>query len=56
VPLYVVLLGVHTFPPRSIEVIVHPEEQWVLLGRDVLNELRSLLDGPAAAIEIDEPT
>jgi hypothetical protein len=55
VPLYGVLLGVHTFPPRSIEVIVHPEEQWVLLGRDVLNQLRALLDGPATALEIEEP-
>jgi hypothetical protein len=55
VPLYGVLLGVHTFPPRLIEVLAHPEEQWVLLGRDVLNQLRSLLDGPATALEIDEP-
>lgn len=55
VPLYGVLLGVHTFPPRLIEVLAHPEEQWVLLGRDVLNQLRSLLDGPATALEIEEP-
>jgi hypothetical protein len=55
VPLYGVLLGVHTFPPRLLEVLAHPEEQWVLLGRDVLNQFRSLLDGPAAALEIEEP-
>jgi hypothetical protein len=55
VPLYGVLLGVHTFAPRSMEVLAHPEEQWILLGRDVLNQLRSLLNGPATALEIEEP-
>jgi hypothetical protein len=55
VPLSGVLLGVHTFSPRLIEVLAHPEEQWVLLGQDVLNQLRSLLDGPATALEIEEP-
>src|SRR5262245_21759990 len=53
-PLYGVLLGVHTFPPRLIEVLSHPDEPWVLLGRDVLNEIRALLDGPARALEIDD--
>lgn len=55
VPLYGVLLGVHSFPPRLIEVLAHPEEPWVLLGRDVLNQMRTLLDGPATALEIEEP-
>jgi hypothetical protein len=54
-PLYAALLGVHTFTPRLLRVLAHADEPWVLLGRDVLNEIRSLLDGPAKAMEIDEP-
>lgn len=55
-PLYPVLLGVHAFPPRLVEVVAHPDERWVLLGRDVLNEIRALLDGPGKGLEIDEPS
>lgn len=56
VPSYAVLLGVHTFPLSLTEVLAHPAERWVLLGRDVLNHLRTLLDGPGTALEIDPPT
>ena len=52
-PSYGVLLGVHTLPERLIEVIAHAEESWVLLGRDVLNGLRIVLDGPRLVLEID---
>jgi hypothetical protein len=55
-PLYGVLLGVHTFPPRLVEVLAHPDERWILLGRDVLNEIRCLLDGPSRRLEIDDPS
>ena len=51
-PTYAVLLGVHTLPERLIEVIAHSEESWVLLGRDVLNNLRVVLDGPRLVLEI----
>ena len=50
--LYAALLGVHTLPQRLIEVVAHPDESWVLLGRDVLNGLRLVLDGPQLALEI----
>ena len=53
-PTYAVLLGVHTLPERLIEVIAHAEESWVLLGRDVLNGLRIVLDGPRSVLEIEE--
>jgi predicted aspartyl protease len=49
---YVVLLGVHTLPQRLIEVVAHPDESWVLLGRDVLNTHRLVLDGSQLALEI----
>lgn len=50
--LYSAELGVHTDPPVSVEVIASPNESWVLLGRDVLNGLRVVLDGPGLALEI----
>ena len=53
-PTYADLLGVHTLPERLIEVIAHAEESWVLLGRDVLNGLRIVLDGPRLALEIED--
>lgn len=52
-PCYAVLLGVHTLAPRLIEVLAHPDESWVLLGRDVLNHLRLILDGPQLVLQID---
>ena len=51
-PSYCVLLGVHDFPLRQIEVIAHAHEEWILLGRDVLNAHRIVLDGPRLALEI----
>src|SRR5262245_48031327 len=50
--MYASLLGVHTLPPCMVEVVAHPDEQWALLGRDVLNALRLFLDGPGLALEI----
>lgn len=52
-PLHAVLLGVHSVPPRLLEVVAHPDELWVLLGRDILNAHRVALDGPQLALEID---
>ena len=39
-------------PPRPVEVLAHEGEPHVLLGRDVLNHHRLLLDGPGLAMEI----
>ncbi len=44
--------AVHSLPPQTIEVVASPGESWVLLGRDVLNSYRALLDGPQLAVEI----
>jgi hypothetical protein len=54
-PTYWVLLGIHDLPPRSQLVFACDGEPWVLLGRDVLNQYRVLLDGPASAVEIERP-
>src|SRR5258708_4523092 len=49
-PVYAVLLGLHDMPLRLHFVAAHAEESWVLLGRDVLNSYRVLLDGPNLAL------
>lgn len=51
-PSYEVLLGVHDLPLQVIKVVASTDEKWVILGRDVLNALRLLLDGPQLALEI----
>jgi hypothetical protein len=51
-PVYAVLLGLHDLPIRPFKVAAHAEEFWILLGRDVLNAYRILLDGPELALEI----
>lgn len=52
VPLHAVLLGVHSFEPSLIRVVAHTEESWILLGRDVLNRYRVVLDGPEKSLVI----
>ena len=49
---YRVELGLHDLEPKVIEVLAHPEEPFILLGRDVLNQHRIVLDGPRSALEI----
>ncbi len=51
-PVYAVLLGLHDLPPQLFKVAAHTQETWVLLGRDVINGLRTVLDGPQLALEI----
>ncbi len=38
---------------RQIEVIAHEGEPYILLGRDVLNHHRIVLNGPGLALEIE---
>jgi hypothetical protein len=51
-PSYPVELTLHDLAPVTIEVVASPGEKWVLLGRDVLNAHRMLLDGPKLVVEI----
>ncbi|HLN31496.1 MAG TPA: hypothetical protein VK395_27390 [Gemmataceae bacterium] len=51
-PVYPILLGLHDLPAQPFKVAAHAEESWILLGRDVLNSFRVLLDGPQLALEI----
>ena len=50
---FVVLIQIHDLPPIAVEVVAHVGESFVLLGRDVLNRLRVVLDGPNQVLEID---
>ena len=49
---YRVQLSIHQSLPVMIEAIAHAQEPFVLLGRDVLNQYRLLLDGPQLLLEI----
>jgi hypothetical protein len=49
---YPVQLTIHNFPTQIVEVVASPGESWALLGRDVLNAHRFLLDGPQLFLEI----
>ena len=54
-PVYLVAVQIHDLPPLEIRAVVGDKEPYVLLGRDVLNSYRVLLDGPGQAIEINLP-
>ena len=43
----------HDSPPRVIRVVASRDEPYVLLGRDVLNGHRVILDGPRLHLEIE---
>ncbi len=51
-PTYLVQAAIHQLQPHAIEVIASPGESYVLLGRDLLNQFRVLLDGPNLLFEI----
>jgi hypothetical protein len=50
-PMFAVFLSVHDRPFQLVK-IVSADEPWVLLGRDVINNHRFLLDGPQLGLEI----
>jgi hypothetical protein len=51
-PCYPVQMTIHNLPVQIVEVVASAGESWVLLGRDVLNAHRLLLDGPRLILEI----
>lgn len=52
-PTYLIQIQVHQFAPKAIEVLASRDEPHVLLGRDVLNAYRLVLDGPGLVLELD---
>lgn len=51
-PTYPLALAIHDLAAQTIEVVASPGESWILLGRDVLNRHRLVLDGPQLLVEI----
>ncbi len=51
-PIYLVEINVHDQPAATVRAALGEREPYILLGRDVLNAHRILLDGPQAALEI----
>jgi hypothetical protein len=54
-PIFLVEIKIHDWQPILTRAVVGHAESHVLLGRDVLNAYRLLLDGPQLALEIDRP-
>ncbi|MFL5340264.1 MAG: hypothetical protein ACJ8F7_08935 [Gemmataceae bacterium] len=52
--LFELLIAVQPLAFGSVEVAARPDEQYVLLGRDVLNQYRIVLDGPRSMLEIGQ--
>jgi hypothetical protein len=51
-PLHRAELALPGQQPRLFEVATTPNEPWILIGRDVLNSVRVVLDGPQQLLEI----
>jgi hypothetical protein len=54
-PTFAVSLAIREFPAVLLEIFGVRGEPFVLLGRDMLNRYRIVLDGPQLALEISEP-
>lgn len=53
-PLFLVAVSLHDLPPVvEVRAVLEERQKYVLLGRDVLNNHRIVLDGPQLALEID---
>ena len=52
-PMYLVHLAINNLPTALVHVLADRDEPFVLLGRDVLNQHRVVLDGPNLLLELD---
>jgi hypothetical protein len=51
-PTYVVFIAIQGQQPQATKVVASADEPWILLGRDVLNAHRLVLDGRGAFLEV----
>jgi hypothetical protein len=51
-PAFAVEIAVHDFPAKLVKVVASPGEEWILLGRDVLNSHTLHLNGPGLVFDI----
>jgi hypothetical protein len=54
-PVFLVEIRLHDFPPLLIRAVLGEHEPYALLGRDLLNSYRIVLDGPRQLLEINPP-
>jgi hypothetical protein len=54
-PVFLTEVRVHDLPPLLVRAVLGEREPFILLGRDVLNSYRIVLDGPQLALEITPP-
>ncbi|HZZ78571.1 MAG TPA: hypothetical protein VFE62_08635 [Gemmataceae bacterium] len=54
-PIFLVEMRLHDFPPMLVRAALGEHEPYTLLGRDVLNGFRTTLDGPSQMVEIVAP-
>jgi hypothetical protein len=54
-PIYLIEVQLHDLPLVYTRVALGEKENFIILGRDVLNAHRILLDGPQLALEIERP-
>ncbi len=53
-PMFTVDVGVGSLCLSAIEVVGNEQDEEIILGRNVINELCLLLDGPSALLEVQE--
>jgi predicted aspartyl protease len=51
-PVFLVAVSIHDLPAVEVRAILGKCESYILLGRDVLNAHRIVLDGPHLSLEI----
>jgi hypothetical protein len=51
-PVFLVAISLHYLPPIEVRAVLGEREPCILLGRDVLNNYRIVLDGPQLSLEI----
>ena len=54
-PVYLVEIRLHDFPPLRVRAAFGQHEPYTILGRDFLNSYRIVLDGPQQVLEISLP-
>jgi predicted aspartyl protease len=55
VPVFLVRIGIDDYRAETVQVLANRDEPIVLLGRDILNRHRVVLDGPRLVVDIDAP-
>jgi predicted aspartyl protease len=53
VPTFSAEIAIRSLEPVLVKVLASEGEEFVILGRDVLNRFRIVLDGPRSALEIE---